>query len=69
MVESGCCGLRVMCSLQSSRQLIGSEGGLAALVQCAQSEVGGVRAAAVHTIASLINGAPANCKSVQWNYV
>lgn len=64
VVVSGCSGLRAMCSLHSSRQFVGCEGGLAALVQCAQSEVGEVRSAAAHTIATLINGAPANCKSV-----
>ena len=62
VVESGCSGLRNMSSLQSSCQFIGSEGGLAVLVQCAQSEVGMVRTASAHTIATLINGAPANTK-------
>ena len=61
-MESGCGGLRAMSSLQSSRQFTASEGGLAALIQCAQSEVGVVRTASAHTIATLINGAPANCK-------
>ena len=61
---SGCDGLMAMCSLQSSRQLIGLEGGLPKLLQCVQSEVGDVRAAATRTIAKLINGAPANQKSV-----
>ena len=64
VVEAGCSGLRAMCSLQSSRQFIGSEGGMSTLVQCAQNELGIVRGSAVHTISSLIKEAPANCKSV-----
>lgn len=62
VVEAGCSGLRTMSSLQSSCQFTGSEGGLAALVQCAQSDVGTIRTASAHTIATLINGAPANSK-------
>ena len=62
VVEAGCSGLRTMCSLQSSRQFIGSVEGLPALVQCTRSEVGVVRAATAHTIATLISDAPANCK-------
>ena len=62
VVVSGCVGLMSMASLHSSRQLIGCEGGLVKLLQCAQSEAGEVRANAARTIATLINGAPANQK-------
>ena len=64
VIVSGCGGLLAMSSLHSSRQLIGCEGGLAKLVESAQSEVGEVRAAAARTIATLISGAPANQKLV-----
>ena len=62
VIISGCVGLMSMASLHSSRQLIGCEGGLAKLLQSAQSESGEVRANAARTIATLINGAPANQK-------
>lgn len=61
---SGCLGLTSMASLHSSRQMIGCEGGLAKLLQSAQSESEEVRANAARTIATLINGAPANQKLV-----
>ena len=64
VVVSGCVGLMAMSSLHSSRQMIGCEGGLAKLLQSAQSEAGEVRANAARTIATLINGAPANQKLV-----
>ena len=65
VIVSGCGGLMAMSSLHSSRQLIGCEGGLTKLLQSAQSEIGEVRAAAAHTIATLISGAPANQKLVK----
>ena len=51
-----------MASLSSSRQTVGSEGGVASLVECLSRDEAELRAAASRTLATLISEAPANCK-------
>ena len=62
MVVAACDGLTEMASLSSSRQAVGSEGGVASLVECLNRDEPELRAAASRTIATLISEAPANCK-------
>lgn len=62
MVVAACDGLTEMASLSSSRQTIGSEGGVASLIECLGREEPELRAAAARTLATLVSEAPANCK-------
>ena len=62
VVAAGCLGLSAMSRLSGSRQRVGQEDGLAALVRCLGREEGVVRSAAVQALASVITEAPANCK-------
>lgn len=51
-----------MAELSSSKQVVGSEGGVAALVKCMGRDKAEVKAAATRTLATLIRDAPANYK-------
>lgn len=62
MSMSACEGIREMSALSSSKQVVGSEGGIAGLVKCMGRDKAEVRAAATRTLATLITDAPANCK-------
>lgn len=55
-----------MAALSSSKQAVGSEGGIASLVECLGREEPELRTAAVRTLATLINDTPANCKWVYY---
>lgn len=61
VVEAICALLSNMADLNSSRQLIGREGGIAELVKHLKGS-NSVRAAAVHCLACLLQDNPANCK-------
>ena len=63
MVEVICALLSNMADLNSSRQLIGREGGVAEVVKHLKG-TNSVRAAAVHCLSCLLQDSPANCKWV-----
>lgn len=62
MVVGACKGLTEMAALSSSRQVVGAEGGVAILAQALGHDEAEVRAAASHTLATLLSEVPANCK-------
>lgn len=64
MVRAACDALATMAELNSSRQLIGREGGVIEVVNQLGKEDESVRAAAVHCLACLLEESPANCKCV-----
>lgn len=61
VVEAICALLSNMASLNTSRQLMGREGGVAELVKHLKGS-NSVRAAAVHCLACLLQDSPSNCK-------
>lgn len=61
VVEAICTLLSNMAVLNTSRQLIGREGGVAELVKQLKSN-NSVKAAAVHCLACLLQDSPSNCK-------
>lgn len=62
MLEASCTLLANMAELNTSRQLIGKEGGVAELVRHLGKGTNSVRAAAIHCLACLLRDSPANCK-------
>lgn len=65
VVTAGCDGITAMSALNSSQQMIGQlEDGLSTLLQSTERERDYVRVAAVHALAAVISGSPANCKYV-----
>ncbi len=62
MCMCACEGITKMAELSSSKQVVGSEGGVAALVKCMGRDKAEVKAAATRTLATLIRDAPANYK-------
>ncbi len=62
MTMCACEGITEMAALSSSKQVVGSEDGVAGLVKCMRRDKAEVRAAATRTLATLIRDAPANCK-------
>lgn len=63
VVEAICALFSNMAVLNSSRQLIGREGGVGELVKHLKGS-NAVRAAAVHCLACLLQESPSNCKYV-----
>lgn len=62
MAEAACSLLANMANLNTSRQLIGQEGGVVELIKHLMKGNSSVRAAAIHCLASLLHDSPSNCK-------
>lgn len=62
VAEAACSLLANMCQLNSSRQLIGQEGGVLELIKHLAKGTNSEKAAAVQCLACLFQDSPSNCK-------